>query len=229
MSTTNGHRSRMRAEKIDGVACTTGAPAPTTFDGAIAITKQRHRAARERHARAVVALCFLICLGSIVPSVTARAQAIERFLSSGSAPPSILEGVAIPANSDLLLLSGQTASLPDSPDRPVTPDVTKAQLGDTRTQTLNILGKIEATLVRRGYRMSDVVKLTVYLVGDPALGGTMDYAGMNEAYRQYFGAYANPNLATRATVQVVALAEPAFLVEIEAVAAREHAGRPPQH
>ncbi|MGH8782332.1 Rid family hydrolase [Paraburkholderia sp.] len=183
--------------------------------------------------RGVVALCFLIGLGSIVPSATARAQAIERFLSSGSAPPNILEGVAIPSSSDLLLLSGQTASLSDSPDRPVTRDVTRAQLGDTQAQTLNILGKIEATLARRGYRMSDVVKLTVYLVGDPALGGAMDYAGMNDAYRQYFGQYfgarTNPNLATRATVQVVALAEPAFLVEIEAVAAREHAGRLPRH
>ena len=60
----------------------------------------------------------------------------------------------------------------------------------------------------------------VYLAGDPANGGGMDYAGMNEGYRQFFGTSENPNLAARATVQVVALAEPAFLVEIEATAVR---------
>lgn len=170
--------------------------------------------------------CFVL-LGS--PFATAYAQSIERFGSSGSAPASILEGVAVPANSDLLLLSGQTASLADDVDRPVTREVTQAQLGDTRTQTLNILAKIQATLARHGYRMADVVKLTVYLVGDPRLGGTMDYAGMNDAYRHYFGAASNPNLSTRVTVQVVALAEPAFLIEIEATAARRHGDSPLQN
>ena len=53
----------------------------------------------------------------------------------------------------------------------------------------------------------------------------MDYARMNEGYRQFFGTSENPNLAARATVQVVALAEPAFLVEIEATAVRMPAKR----
>lgn len=170
-----------------------------------------------------VALCCALVAGTAALSALstpARAQGLERFRSSGSAPATILESVAIPADAEFLLLSGQTASLAGAMDRPVTQEVTTAQLGNTGAQTLNILGKIAAALARRGYRMSDVVKLTVYLVGDPALGGAMDYAGMNRAYRQYFGTDANPNLVTRATVQVVALAEPAFLVEIEAMAAR---------
>jgi hypothetical protein len=32
----------------------------------------------------------------------------------------------------------------------------------------------------------------------------MDYAGMNEGYRQFIGCMENPNLAARGTVQVVA-------------------------
>jgi hypothetical protein len=43
----------------------------------------------------------------------------------------------------------------------------------------------------------------------------MDYAGMNEEYRQFIGSTENPNLAACGAVQVVALAEPAFLVEEE--------------
>jgi hypothetical protein len=43
----------------------------------------------------------------------------------------------------------------------------------------------------------------------------MDYAGMNEGYRQFIGGAENPNLAARGAVQVVALAEPAFPVEEE--------------
>ena len=43
----------------------------------------------------------------------------------------------------------------------------------------------------------------------------MDYVGMNEGYRQFIGSMENPNLATRGTVQVAALAEPAFRVEEE--------------
>jgi 2-iminobutanoate/2-iminopropanoate deaminase len=176
------------------------------------------------------ALCCALGAGTVALSALAtpaRAQGIERFPSPESAPATILESVAIPAGAELLLLSGQTASLAADADRPVTRDIKAAQLGDTRAQTLNILGKVAVALARRGYRMSDVVKLTVYLVGDPALGGAMDYAGMNAAYRQYFGTDANPRLVTRATVQVVALAEPAFLVEIEAMAARAAAPSQP--
>jgi 2-iminobutanoate/2-iminopropanoate deaminase len=150
---------------------------------------------------------------------------IERFPSSGSAPASIVESVLVPPGAEMLILSGQTASRADAPDRPVSVDLPPAALGDTKTQTINILSKIRAALGRRGYALADVVKLTVYLVGDPANGGRMDYAGMNEGYRQFFGASQNPNLVARATVQVVALAEPAFLVEIEATAVRMPANR----
>jgi len=153
-------------------------------------------------------------------SIPAQAQEIARYKSSGSAPSAILEGVLLPPGIETLLLSGQTATLPGTPDKSVPPETTSAQLGDTRQQTASILARIKATLERHGWSMSDVVRLTVYLVGDPAKGGRMDYEGMNRAYREYFGAAANANLVTRETVRIVALAEPAYLVEIQATAAR---------
>ena len=66
----------------------------------------------------------------------------------------------------------------------------------------------------------DVVTRTVFLVGDPATGGRMDFAGLMEAYREQFGTAAQPNLPTRSAVQVSALANPGWLVEIEVTAVR---------
>jgi 2-iminobutanoate/2-iminopropanoate deaminase len=174
----------------------------------------------KRNQPVTVTLSALVIAVFVIASSPARAQEIARFRSSGSAPSTILEAVLLPSGIETLLLSGQTATLPGNPDKPVPPETTPAQLGDTRQQTASILTRIKATLERRGWSMSDIVKLTVYLVGDPAKGGRMDYEGMNLAYREYFGAAANADLVTRETVQIVALAEPAYLVEIQATAAR---------
>ena len=92
--------------------------------------------------------------------------------------------------------------------------------GNTEAQAVNVFRKIEATLLRLGWTMNDVVKLQVFLVGDPKLDGKMDFAGFNLAYRQFFGTTANPNIVARSTMQISGLANPFFLVEIEATAAR---------
>jgi enamine deaminase RidA (YjgF/YER057c/UK114 family) len=68
--------------------------------------------------------------------------------------------------------------------------------------------------------MGDVVMMHVYLVGDPAIGGKLDFAGMNAAYSQFFGTRAQPNKPARSAVQVAALAVPGPLVEIEAIAVK---------
>jgi len=68
--------------------------------------------------------------------------------------------------------------------------------------------------------MPDVVKMTVFLVGDPAKNGKADTKGFMEAYTQYFGG-SQPNLPARAVVQVAGLSNPGWLVEIEVVAAKK--------
>jgi enamine deaminase RidA (YjgF/YER057c/UK114 family) len=60
----------------------------------------------------------------------------------------------------------------------------------------------------------------VFLVGDPAKGGKMDFAGFMAGYTQFFGTPAQPNLPSRSAVQVAGLASPNFLVEIEVTAVR---------
>ena len=148
----------------------------------------------------------------------AQAQSIERHPTS---PPGIiLQAVEIPPGAATLHLSGQVAAPLDSTLVTPSAERTPADYGDTRAQTISVLRRIEATLAERGYAMRDVVKLTVFLVDDPALGGRMDFAGMNEGFRRFFGSATNPETVARSTIQVSALAGPGYLVEIEAVAAR---------
>ncbi|HEY0997841.1 MAG TPA: RidA family protein [Gemmatimonadaceae bacterium] len=168
------------------------------------------RRPRAAGALALLALCLL--------AARARAQSIERH--AATPPGLILQAVTVPAGATTLYLSGQVAAPLDPALRTPAAERTPADFGDTRTQTVSVLRKIQGILEARGYTMRDVVKLTVFLVGDPTLGGQMDFAGMNEGFRQFFGSAENPNTVARSTIQVAALAAPGYLVEIEATAAR---------
>ena len=65
-----------------------------------------------------------------------------------------------------------------------------------------------------------MVKVNVFMVGDPKLDGKMDFNGLNAAYSQFFGSSAQPNKAVRTALQVAALPMPGGLIEIEATAAK---------
>jgi len=145
------------------------------------------------------------------------AAQIVRHANPGPGPSLILQSVTIPAGAETLVLSGQLAA-PIDPAKPVTG---VESFGDTKTQTISILTKITAILAEHGYAIGDVYKLTVFVAADPKRAdGKMDFAGMNEGFKQFFGTAKNPNTVTRSTIQVAALAGPNYLVEIEATAAR---------
>ena len=144
-----------------------------------------------------------------------QAQAAEIVRHANPPPALILSGVTIPPGAELVMLSGQVPA----PIDPAKTDSFEAY-GDTRTQTVSTLNKIKAALEKLGYSMADIVKLTVFVVGDPKLGGKMDFSGFNDGYKMFFGTKDNPDLVARSTVQVSALAGPFFLVEIEATAAK---------
>lgn len=152
---------------------------------------------------------------SLVGAAEAHAQAtITRVGAEGSAP--ILAGVRVSAAAETFYLSGQVPPVIDAKADPLTP----AAYGDTKTQAIGVFRKIEALLAAQGYGLKDVIKLTVFLVGDPKLGGKQDFKGFSEAYAQFFATAEQPNKVARSTVQVAALANPGFLVEIEATAAK---------
>jgi 2-iminobutanoate/2-iminopropanoate deaminase len=157
-------------------------------------------------------LAATACLASPVIAKSAT-QPIVRH--TNPPPAIILGGVTIPPGAEIVMLSGQLAS----PIDPAKTDSIEAY-GDTKTQTISTFIKIKTALEKLGYSMSDVIKLTVFVTGDPKLGGKMDFAGFNAGYKEFFGTPENPNLVARSTVQVAGLAGPNFLIEIEAIAAK---------
>jgi len=124
--------------------------------------------------------------------------------------------VTIPPTATIHFISGQ---VPAVVNKEAAGD-SLAAFGDTKTQTETVLKKIKEILEGMKLQMSDVVKMQVFLVGDPAKGGQADTKGFMEGYTQYFGG-TQPNLPARAVVQVAGLSNPGWLVEIEVVAAKK--------
>ncbi|OEZ54533.1 RidA family protein [Duganella sp. HH105] len=158
----------------------------------------------------------LACMpATAAPKATPKAADIVRHKIPGSDFPIAL-AVSVPSTAIIHFVSGQ---VPAVADKSAPPD-TVAAFGDTRAQSESVLKKIKEALESMQLDMPDVVKMTVYLVGDPAKGGKADTKGFMEAYTQYFGG-AQPQLPARAVVQVAALSNPGWLVEIEVVAAKK--------
>lgn len=131
----------------------------------------------------------------------------------------ILDAADVKAGTDIIYLSGQLAS-PIDPAKPMSEIKSIEDYGDTKTQTISTLNRIKAILADRGYAMSDLIKLTLFVAADPKLG-KMDFAGANEGFKQFFKTAENPTTVARSTFQVAALAGPYFLIEIEAIAAKK--------
>ena len=154
-------------------------------------------------------------------ATTTAAGELVRNRTPGSDFP-ILQSVEVPSGYRTIYLSGVVPSVADSSK----PAGTLEAYGNTKAQTVSVLQNIEKNLKRLDLSMSDVIKMQVFLVGDPALQGKMDFKGMMEGYTQFFGTKEQPNLPTRSVFQVSGLANPGWLVEIEVVAvAREGAAR----
>lgn len=124
----------------------------------------------------------------------------------------ISQAVKVPAGSEMLYVSG------------ITPDVVAGApadraFGDTKTQAASVLNKIGGILTAQGYGWEDVVMMRVLLVGDPAKGGGMDFAGMMESYNAVYGPLKKK--PARITSQVAGLVRPGIMVEIEVQAAKK--------
>jgi enamine deaminase RidA (YjgF/YER057c/UK114 family) len=166
-------------------------------------------------------LLAIACVGSVAtvagckPADKPAAKAeVHRYALVNSTFP-IARAVEVPSGKTLVFHSGMT------PD-PANPEAEKGSAeywGDTRTQTLSVLNKTKASIESMGLTMGDAVKMTVFLVA-PVPGAAMDFAGMMEAYTQFFGTADQPNLPARSAVQVAGLAAPGMLVEIEIVFAK---------
>lgn len=157
----------------------------------------------------------LLAIALAAPAAAADKAVVRHPLPNGNTFP-ISAAVEVPAGKTTVYLSGTVPKVAD----PAAAAGTVAAYGDTRTQTISVLTSIQGQLKALGLGMGDVVKMQVFLVGDPAKDGKLDFAGMMEGYSQFFGTAQQPALPVRSAMQVSALANPGFLVEIEVVAVR---------
>jgi enamine deaminase RidA (YjgF/YER057c/UK114 family) len=138
----------------------------------------------------------LACLGAALLCASALPAAAQRI---------------VPAGQTTYYFSGTTAD-PLNASNP-------NDRGTTVQQADNILGKLQAMLAKNNLTFGDVVAAHVFLVGDPAKGGEIDFAGLNSEWGKRFGTPDQPNRPSRSAFQV-RLPTPGALVEIELTAAK---------
>ncbi len=146
---------------------------------------------------------------------TAGAAEITRYPLPNNSTFPIAQAVEVSAGTTIVYHSGTVPG-------PANPDAergTREYWGDTEAQAHSVFRRMQSSLEKLGLDFGDVVKMTVFLVPDPAMG-RMDFAGFMRAYTQYFGTAEQPNLPARSAVAIAGLAGEGMLVEVEVILAR---------
>ncbi len=158
----------------------------------------------------------IITCALVLFAISAYADVTRHPLPNNSTFP-ISRAVEVSADTTLIFHSGTVPG-------PVNPDAERGSreyYGDTETQALNVFGRMQDSFNELGVGFGDVIKMTVFLVGDPEMDGRMDFGGFMKAYTKYFGTEEQPNKPARAAFQIAGLAGgPNMLIEIEVVIAR---------
>ena len=159
------------------------------------------------------AIATLLTLAAMSGAHAAPKADIVRHKIPNSDFPIAL-AVTIPPTATIHFISGQVPAVVNKD----APGDSLEAFGDTKTQTISVLGKIKKTLEDQGYKLDDVVMMRVLLVGDPAKGGAMDFAGMMESYNAVYQPLKSK--PARITSQVASLVRPGMFAEIEVQAAK---------
>jgi enamine deaminase RidA (YjgF/YER057c/UK114 family) len=159
----------------------------------------------------------LILTAALALAAGAASVANAQAIHVGPPASPIASVVVVPAGYETIYVSGMTPPLLD----PKADPALAASFGDTKTQTTGVLTRIQDALKAQGATMGDVVMMRVLLVGDPAKGGKMDFAGMMESYKTFFGTAEQPNKPARITSQITSLVQGGMLVEIEVQAVKK--------
>lgn len=153
---------------------------------------------------------------SVFASTVACADVTRHALPNNNPFP-ISRAVEVSPNTTLIFHSGQVPG-------PANPDAERGSreyYGDTEAQAMSVFGRFEESFKELGVDFGDVIKMQVFMVGDPTMDGKMDFAGFMRAYTKYFGTEEQPNKPARSAFQIAGLAGgPNMLIEIEMVIAR---------
>jgi enamine deaminase RidA (YjgF/YER057c/UK114 family) len=136
------------------------------------------------------------------------------YLENPATPMPISRAVGIGGGTMFYQLGGQFPEVVD----PSAPPKSLEAFGDTYTQTMTTLRRLSSLLDDLGLTKRNLTNMRVYLVA-PEAGGRMDVDGFNKAYTEYFQDQ-DRNYPSRTVMQVAAMVNPGWLIEIEATAAR---------
>ena len=163
-----------------------------------------------------IALALLVagCELHSAPRPNVEADEAPKAVFFGNPESSISSAVLLPAEGGALWTSGTVPPVLDDAQAAGT----RARYGDTETQALGILERLQAQLAEQDMTMQDIVYLRVYLVADPHQENQIDFRGWFNAYAQFFDTDENPTKPARSTVGVASLVNPDWLIEIEAFA-----------
>ena len=155
----------------------------------------------------------LLALGLFAATALLRAEPPAGVVFTGEATSPISSGVGVPAGRAYFWTSGTGAPV-------IKKDATSLyeRYGDTYVQGAATLKALAALLEKQGLTMKDVVYLRVYVAPDAGKGGKPDFPAWFKAYGEVFNTKENPVKTARSTIGVAALANPDWLIEIEAVA-----------
>ena len=118
--------------------------------------------------------------GALTLNPGAACADVVRYPIPNSTFP-IAQAVQVSGNAATYYVSGQVPPVVSKEAEPGSPQA----YGDTKTQTIGVLGKIKGILEGLGLGMGDVVKMQVFLVHDAR--APMDFKAFMEGYTQFFG------------------------------------------
>jgi enamine deaminase RidA (YjgF/YER057c/UK114 family) len=151
----------------------------------------------------------------LIGSACANADVTRHPLPNNSTFP-ISRAVEVTADTALIYHSG---TLPGPANSDADPS-SREYWGDTEAQANSVFENMATSFEQLGVDFGDIIKMTVFLVGDPEMDGRMDFGGFMNAYSKHFGTDAQPNKPARSAFQIAALARPGVFIEIEVVIAR---------
>lgn len=134
------------------------------------------------------------------------------YLENPTSPAPVSRAVGIGSGSMFYQLGGQFPEVvvPSAAPRSI------EAFGDTYTQTKTTLHRLSSLLDDLGLTKRNLTHMRVFLVA-PTPGGRMDVDGFNKAYTEYFRDQ-DRSFPSRTVMQVAAMVNPGWLIEIEATA-----------
>lgn len=165
--------------------------------------------------RYLIGAALYVLAATVFSTGSLTAQEVQRNARPGSSFP-ISQSAFVPAGAEILFVSGHVPPLVNEE----APRASIEAYGDITTQTVGVLNQLDQAMQSQGWKLADAIMMRVYLTPDPSNDGRMDFQGFMKGYSQFFGTEAQPNKPARVVMQVGALANPGWLVEIEVQAAR---------